>query len=314
MNYYFSRAYYKLNKKLFDYNSKFILDTKPIEYRYDKNVIVLSMVHHAALEMYLVAIKSFLYYFCKASVHVLDDGSLTEEDKSKINHHIPNVVITHINDVDTTGFPKGGCWERLLHICELTQDAYVIQLDSDTLTRAPLFEVYDAIEHQRGFTITDFKWKKAVDVGYLANIVENWSKKWSRIHVQPQSEAIFEQLPFFEKNRKYIRGCSGFAGFPKNQISRDSLKAFSQQVSEAIGDQKWSEWGSEQVASNVMISQMQDALTLHWPLYINYSRSFDKFSKLNASFIHFIGSDRFYDRFYGKMTLDFIKLLKDSGY
>lgn len=313
MNYYLSRVYYKINQAFFNYQIKAILETKPIEYRYNKHVAIISMVHHAALDMYLVAIKSFLYYFCTGSVYVLNDGSLTDEDVRVLEYHIPNIVIENISKVDTDVCPKGGCWERLFYLIELSQNAYVIQLDSDTLTRAPLFDVHDAIEHQRGFTIASHVWNKPVSVDYLGDIVRNWSRNWSRIHVQPAAEAVFHQMDFFHNDRRYIRGCAAFTGFPMQQASREGIIEFSSQVSEIIGHDKWSEWGSEQVTSNVLVTRTNDAFALPWPLYQNYKNpQIDQRSVLNASFIHFMGSERFQDRCYEQLAMQFIKLLQKS--
>jgi len=273
----------------------------------------MSMVHHGAIDMYLLAIKSFMYYFCMGSVHVLNDGSLTKDDIKLLKYHIPNIIIEHIDNVDTGDSPKGGCWERLYYLIELSKKAYVIQLDSDTLTRAPLFDIYNAIENQQGFTIGSQVWNKPVDINYLENITQNWVKQWEHIHVQPAAERIFSQIDFFQSNNKYIRGCAAFAGFPKQQITHKMLSDFSKQVSDILGMEKWSEWGSEQVASNCMVTRTNGAFVLPWPEYQNYRNPMtDTYMVSNAVFLHFIGSVRFTDRTYEKYSKELIRLLETS--
>ncbi len=88
MNYYLSRLNYKFNKMIFNARVRKIRQTQPLDYQSSEDIIIMSMVHHAAIDMYLLAIKSFLYYFCTGSVYVLNDGSLTEEDIETL--HLPH--------------------------------------------------------------------------------------------------------------------------------------------------------------------------------------------------------------------------------
>jgi hypothetical protein len=116
------------------------------------------------------------------------------------------------------------------------------------------------------------------------------------------------KLSFFQNNSLYIRGCAAFAGFPKQQVTLDSLHEFSRQVIHEIGYEKWSSWGSEQVASNVMVAQSLHPIVLPWPRYQNYKFPEPyKGGELSAALIHFIGSNRFSDRLYEKLAINFIK-------
>jgi len=306
-----NKVNYKINKHFFNKLCHAIRSTPPINYRYCEDIRIVTMVQHQAVDMYLLAIKSFLYNFLAGSVFVLDDGSLTEDDYLLIKKHIPEVVITHIDKIDTTGCPKGGTWERFLYLVELSKDAYVIQLDSDTFSLALMSEVYNAVQNQQAFVISGGPaWTKPVNIDYLANIAAIWIKNMSHAHVQPTAESVFNKIAFFNENKQYIRGCSAFTGLPKQQINKEMVVEFSQQISNEIGLEKWSEWGSEQVTSNVMASKTKNPIILPWPLYQNYGFPPTHDGTLaNALFVHFIGSHRFSNRIYQKLATNFINTL-----
>ncbi|MDD4914043.1 MAG: hypothetical protein PHW13_03255 [Methylococcales bacterium] len=309
MFYFINKLRSRFNKIVFNNSCNKIRLTRPIKYQYRDDIRILSLLHHDAVDMYLLAIKSFLYNFTVGSVYVLNDGSLTESDIELLEHHIPKITIQHIKNIDTTGFPVGNVWERLLYYIDLSKDAYVIQLDSDTLSMKPMLDLHQAIKDERGFVIGNGPaWETAIDVSYMANLIDNWMEEWQVLHVQVAAERVFHLLPFFENSRGYLRGCAGFTGLPKGQVNREMLMDFSQQVSARIGAEKWNEWGSEQVACTVMISKTKDAMILPWLSYQNYGfPSLYKESLVTASLAHFIGTNRFADLTYRNLCLSFIK-------
>jgi hypothetical protein len=268
----------------------------------------LSQVQHEAVDMYLIAIKSFLYNFTVGSVYVLNDGTLTDEDVAVLKYHIPGVLIKNINDIDVDGFPVGNTWERLLYYIDLSQDAYVIQLDSDTLSMKPMPDLHQFIKEQRSFVIGNGPaWEKAIDVGYLHNLIDNWVSSSHENHVQIAAESALYLLSAFQYSKEYCRGCSAFTGLAKGQVNRQMLKEFSQQIIAEIGEKKWNEWGSEQVSCCVMISKTENPIILSWVSYLNYGfPSFHKESLITASLVHFIGTYRFVSDSYQKLAMKFI--------
>lgn len=58
-----------------------------------------SLVCHSDVNMYLIAIKSFLRYYTNIGVVVHDDSSLTENDKDILKKHIINIKIISFNEV-----------------------------------------------------------------------------------------------------------------------------------------------------------------------------------------------------------------------
>jgi len=296
-----------INKISFNKTIEKIKYTKPLKYKVDSNVIILTQVHSAAVNMYITAMKSFMYFFGRGTLKALNDGSLTTADKALITEHLPGIEIVELSTIDTEGFPSGGTWERLLYIVELSKDAYVIQIDSDTLTFRPIPEIDNAVVAKRGFCIGSPTWSQLISASYISDIANRWDSD----HVQVKAEQIFSKIPFFN-NRKYLRGCSAVTGFPKGEITRELLLEFSSQVQEELGEVKWSEWGSEQVSSNVMVAQTNEPIILPWPKYQNFDFPESKNSIESQSIIHFIGTNRFNRNVYKDLAIEFFNKVKTS--
>lgn len=290
------------NKNRFDQAILKILKTPPIQYKHDSSVVIVTMLGHDTVNMYLVAIKSFLMQFGYGSIEVINDGSLTDEDIAVLKHHIPHLMFSQANDIDTLSCPSYISWKRLFRIAELAKHSYVIQLDSDTISLAALIDIHNKVKSNHGFLIGSERWGQAVDVDFLNNIVSYWNSN----HVQPQAEKIFKDIEFFKDGTKYLRACAGFSGYPKNFASVIEIESLSSQI-EAIIGAKWHEWGSEQTATMCLISKSPYASVLPWPKYQNFMEPLAKDTISSASFIHFIGSTRYKKNKYKKIAYAFIK-------
>jgi len=297
----------KLRKTYFNYIARNVRKTKPVEYEFSNEVVIVSQVYHQAVDMTLLAIKSFMTNFGKGSVELIDDGSLTEGDYRLFRLHIPKVKIIHIDEIDTRKLPKGSCWERLIRILELSKNAYVIQVDTDTVTMGYIPEVFDHFINNKAFTIGSPSFPELANLEYIATI-NNVGKS---DHVQSLAEIALSKITSIKLD-KYARGCAAFTGFPKGGCSSEDLDAFSAEMELLLGQKKWTEWGSEQLSSNVMISLCEDAKILPWPKYQNYkypvfnsSSNYQNFHGI-VSVVHFIGSNRFSDNTYAILAKRFI--------
>ena len=123
-------------------------------------------------------------------------------------------------------------------------------------------------------------------------------------HVQLVAEANFHKLRDFETLR-YIRGCAGFAGFPRRSFTRGFVEKISGEMRAAIGD-KWAEWGSEQVMSNIVVANVPGAVVLPHPKYADCH----KMRRGETMFVHFIGSCRFTGGTYAKLAAGVIAHLE----
>jgi len=278
-----------------------ILKTAPLKYEGSDKVVVVSMVGHNTLFMYLLAIKSFMKFFGYGNIEAIDDGSLTPEDRQILNSHIPGISISNANDVDTHDCPTYISWKRLFRVRELAESSYVIQLDSDTVSVGNLVEVHNNAKNNRGFVIGSNKWATGVDVTFLKNIVSQWKST----HVQARAEQCFHKIEHFKDGTEYLRGCAGFAGYPKGFASIDDIRKLSKSIQEHVGDD-WMQWGSEQTTTLCLISKQKESSILTWPEYQNYGFPETSEPTDSMNFIHFIGTNRFNDSEYCRLMKKFI--------
>lgn len=293
---------HKIIGQIYQISIKGIRKTRPIEYRLDNSVVIFSLINTDNVDMYLVAIKSFMYNFGYGRVEVLIDGKLTNSQIELLNFHIPHLVMSQADLVDTKGCPSYSSWKRLFKVVELSKDAYVIQLDSDTISCKPHSEVHLAVKKQQAFLTSEPCWAKAVDTQFLQDIVQQWKNP----HVQTRAESHFDEIAFYAENRSYLRGCAGFAGYPKNFASIKKIKEFSEQIENFIGP-TWKKWGSEQTTTCSLLSQTLNPISLTWPYYQNYGFPESNEKLESMSLIHFIGSNRFNDFNYILLSRRFIK-------
>ncbi|WP_413284605.1 hypothetical protein [Vibrio sp. MA40-2] len=279
-----------------------IVKTEPITYIYNDKVKIVSMVGHNSLFMYLLAIKTFMSNFGYGSIVAINDGSLTNDDLDILHEHIANLTIVNANDFDTHGCPSYISWKRLFCVASLVKDSYVIQLDSDIVVNGPLSEISDKVEQNSGFVIGSGKWSEPVSTYFLHSIV----KQWNNDHVQPSAEQHYKDLAFFQPNLKYLRGCAGFAGYPKNSFTIEQITQLSHEIEQKIGRKKWQGWGSEQTATLCLISQSNNASILPWPKYHNYGFPITNEPVNSTTLSHFIGSNRFKGSTYRKLAKAFI--------
>lgn len=274
-----------------------VLRTPPIAQGGD-GVILFSMIGTAVLLPYLVAVKSLRQQLGRGRVVILDDGTLTAADHAVLAHHLNDPRIIAIGDVDTGPCPRGGTWERLLTILDLRADAYVIQVDSDTVTLGDLAEVRAAIDAGRDFTLRGEAGAEIRAAAELAADRIAIDPRSPGLHVQDAAEAAIGWLAIPARDRlRYVRGCSGFAGFAPGGPGRALAEGFSQAMDGAIGRASWSRWGSEQVTSNFVVANGRDPLLLPYDRYWNFWNAAlfgrARFAS-DAAFVHFIGTYRFH--------------------
>lgn len=282
--------------------AKAVLDTAPIIARED-GLILFSMIGTRVLYPYLVAVKSLHARLGRGRVVVLDDGTLTREDKRTLAHHCGNPRIISIASVDTGPCPVGGTWERLLTILDLRRDDYVIQFDSDTVTLGPIPQVSEAITANRSFTIRGEDQAEILPAEKIARLHGGSETT----HVQGAIEKRMGEIAIDGvTDLRYVRGCAGFTGFARNPDGRFLAERFSIAAEDMLGAAKWAEWGSEQVTSNFVIANADGALLLPYDRYVNY---WNETMPADTRFAHFIGTYRFHNGEYLWATRDAIDAL-----
>ena len=287
----------KFSTAWFRFNAREVFNTAPLHCDPSASALFVSQVCHRDIVMYLLAIKSLARHVRPQKVFVLDDTSLTQSDKEILRQHIQPIEILPVTSVANSRCPNGGCWERLLFISDQVPTAYVVQVDSDTLTLDAPQAVQKHIDGNHSFTLGEWRGQKIVSAGEAARSVKDQVANGSA-HVQMVSEANLDRLES-DKEAHYVRGSAGFAGFARASLSRDKVEIFSQSMARLIGKNKWSEWGSEQVTSNFVVANTDGAQVLPFPEYCFHSPEMDVEP---ATFVHFIGSYRFHGGRYAQLA------------
>jgi hypothetical protein len=280
-----------------------VLKTRPLQ-RGSLPFMVLSMVHQRDVHSYLVAIKTFAHFANPNRIVVVCDPSIDNDDRTLLSQHVPHIEFRHANEFTHPDVPRGGCWERLLGICEFGKDNYVVQLDADTITMRPIPEVVDAIRSRSGFVLGE---KVDTPTRSLEATRENalpWMRPGAHIQGIAETEMVNVGLP---ENACYIRGCAGFTGFPPSPEMRDTVIDFSRRMGGKLGAD-WKRWGTEQVTSNYLVSNAYGTRALPFPKYGTPDQATSE-----TAFFHFIGSMRFINNKYEATSRQAIRLIGSAS-
>jgi len=293
-----------LSRQWFRVNARGILDTPVVVRDPASPVTILSQVSHHDVYMYLLAIKSMCRFIRPRQVVVLDDTSLTADDKALLARHIEGLRVHRTVDVTNEKCPRGLCWERLLFMADAVTDGYVIQLDSDTVTLRRPQDAIDCVTSDRSFTLGTTLGQEVVSME-AACAAACARPGATNGHVQAVAEAAFDRLSHC-RDSMYVRGCAAFVGYAPGSLSRATVEQFSVEMSAIVGGNKWSEWGSDQIASNYIIANTPAARVLPLARYSCYSPALDVSA---CAFLHFIGTYRFKRNAYVRTARRVIKAL-----
>ena len=283
----------RLNKGWLGLHGRRILDSTPVSCDSASNLLILTQTYHPDLYMYLLAAKSFARFVRPRGFVVVDDG-LTPRDKTTIEYHLGQVSFIPTASVDLGPCPRGGTWERLLTVARLAAENYVVQLDADTLTLSTPSEVLACIGENRPFTLGTRTGREIVSARQACE----HAIRAPTDHVQSHAEQALTRLRGME-NLRYVRGCSGFAGFPRGGDIESRIQSFSIEMEQLLGSEKWREWGSEQVTSNFTISNLPGAVVLSPDRYPFWKPGVDIDQ---AALVHFFGPYRFAEGMYVRQT------------
>jgi hypothetical protein len=279
------------------------MNTPPSRVVESESVAILSQLRHKDVLLAILAIKSFMKKVPVGALYILNDGSLTEEDQAVLERNFPDIKFLDVASFQSDACPKGGTWERLLAIAALSRDHFVIQLDSDTLTVDDLPEISDCVIENTSFVIGTWDSQSIESMAFRqSEAARVTSGQVGSYHVQLMAELSFSKLTNFQQ-LNYVRGCSGFTGFAKGSVSREFIENISSEMFKILGD-RWCEWGTEQVMSNIVVANASDVVVLPHPKYSDCTKA-----KVNETvFIHFIGTCRFSGDLYHKLSREVMKL------
>lgn len=286
-------------KQNFNFKTKGILDTPPMPV-IAADITYASIVTENFISMFLLSMKSFYRHMGKGKILAIIDRAMSETARETLRHHFPGIEFQVIEEVNVGTCQRGGCWERLLTILDRAHNEYVVQVDSDTLSLgADLNEVRDCIAANRAFTLSGGE-REIVSVAEAAIRAARIDHPYVGLAV----ERMLPQYPGAEHLR-YGRGSAGFAGFAKGGFDRARMDEFHTIMAGLMGE-RWTEWGTEQCASNFAVANSPGAVVLPYPKYANFEPELDE---TQASFFHFIGSYRYDKGFYLKASQQVIARL-----
>lgn len=292
----------KFQRSLHNLVCRGIVNTPPVKIQ-SAPLTFCSMCSTRDFVMYLAAMKSMYKYMGEGRVVTINDGSLTQEQQDLLRKHL-GAEVRHIDQAPKRRVPKGGTWERLTTIAELSQDSYVIQVDSDTLTRSAIPEILESYRIGRPFILAGDRQGSGVT---SAEAAAKAARRANSSHIQTAAESKLDAIPGIKPY--YVRGCSGFFGVPKGVLSLDDVEEFSQAMTGALGA-RWNEWGTEQMTVNYLVSNLEGVGVLQPPKYTQY---FGTPLGGDSSFVHFIGSYRFDGMAYTRETRKLISELRAAA-
>ena len=292
---YFRSQYHKVARQ--------ILATAPLK-RGDLPFTVLSMVHQRDVYSYLVAIKSFAHFLNPQRIVVVCDPSIDNDDRAVLRRHLPHAELREAHEFVHPDIPRGGTWERLFAIAGLVEDYYVVQLDADTLTVKPIPEVLEAIRAQSGFVLGEMSDTPIRSLAAAREYALPWLEPDVHVQAIAETEMINVGLP---EDACYIRGCSGFTGFPRSVGMRTTMTDFSRRMTDKLGED-WKRWGTEQVTSNYLVSNAAGTRPLPFPKY-----GTPDCENSDTAFFHFIGSMRFINNKYENASRHAIRMISQAA-
>lgn len=305
----FFRLRRSLRARRYNRGVRAILDADPLRLDANGKYTLVSQVCHVDVLMWLVAAKSWARFAPPRKVCLLNDGSLTASDLGVLNEHVSGLTVVTRAEVKNDRCPKGYFFERILLIADLVADSYVMQLDSDTVTPSAPTEAATCIEEDTCFTLGTNIVPEIVPILEAQKVCANhdWTPRELQ-HEQVQSELAFERLENPE-SRRYVRANAALAGFARGSISRDDVESFSEEMEALIAD-RWAAWGTEQVTSNYLIANQPGARIFREPRYAWHAPGHDLSS---ACFVHFIGTHRFDNGTYSRLSRQVARELIDQG-
>jgi hypothetical protein len=256
------------------------------------------MVDSPDVQMYLLAVKTLYRRLRRGRIAAIVPQNFPRGKRDLIVAHLGPVEFQTLDMIDTGTCQRGKCWERLMYIAERLETDYVVQVDSDVLCFGPIDEVIECIEQERSFTLAE-----GIPIQPLRNWVEKGIARHSE-HIVPTFEVRADEFPDADR-WLYVRGSAGFAGFSRRPAAREQVELF-HEGGMSVHNERWTEWGTEQLASNWVVANSPNSIALPYPKYACFEPEYATFQRNgitdDMSLLHFIGVSRFDDGVYAQLA------------
>ena len=196
-----------------------ILETAPIVPRADGLVLFAELGSDAVLR-FLVAVKSLHRHLSRGRVAVIDDGTLTAQDRTILAQHCGDPDIFRPGDIAMGDFPRGIGWEALLALLDRRGGEYWLQLAPDTLTLSAPFDIERAISSNRSFAMA-----ASTSLPDRPMPLSEYAQGLSGDDAQSQIERVLARFGA-QRGWRYMRVSTGMRGFAAGQPGRDLARAY----------------------------------------------------------------------------------------
>jgi lipopolysaccharide biosynthesis glycosyltransferase len=295
-----------------------ISKTRPIETNPQAKTTIHSAVPHRYVYAYLIAIKSLLQYDGNYAICIHDDGSLTSDDKKLISNHLPYARIIDRQFANSE-------FERLInnHFLSKVRGSYtsylklfdttllnnserIIILDTDTLFLRSPEEIIQWSHHggQPWYHMApDSKMKTQKEF-----VIAEYSKL-QKIHIQALIIDYLDEINVtLNSNYQIKQGfCSGFIGYDHGTINFNELEKLFKLLHKKFGEKIFL-WGAEQTVHGLLLCS-KGAKALPIDDYFVFTH-LNSHMVNNATFVHFVGENRFYKLIYPNLAKAVITRLK----
>jgi hypothetical protein len=248
--------------------------------------------------MYLVAVKSLYAALGRGKITIIDDGSLTADDRKILVRHLRSPTFVDRKNINIGRFLRHIMWERLAYAIDASAGDYIIQLDADTVTTGAVPEVLEAIAENRAFTLGTWNGQTIAPVAEARAYAQTFA---SDHHIQLVMERALADLANAGALR-YVRGSAGLIGLARGGVQRSIAEDFYDGMASLVGD-RIGEWGTDQVAFNFLVANSPGAIVLPYPAYACVGPELDVRA---ARFLHFIGTYRFKRGIYARASRNFV--------
>lgn len=102
-----SQVRWRIKRRIYSHRCEAIFSTPPIRARND-GVIIFSMIGTSVMTSYMIAAKSLHHHLKRGRMVIMDDGTLTDLDRSLLRRHLDDPHILSLKDVDVGSCPQGG--------------------------------------------------------------------------------------------------------------------------------------------------------------------------------------------------------------
>ena len=273
-----------------------ILDTPPIVPASD-GLVLFAEIGTAELLPTLVAVKSLHAQLKRGRVVLLDDGTLTGEDRALLAHHCGDPeLIAAAGDEGSAGFLSGKGWKAFCTVLARRQSEYWLWLGSDSVTIAAVPEVERAIALNASCMLPGPG--KAEEPQGLGEFV--------RAHY-PAGPADGDAATRIESRLakvarsdwRYLRGSAGLLGFGAGGPGLRFAASACHVLESLVGASTMRDPGAVQIAANLHLASEKRTVLLPRARYRHDGReAWDE----GAAFFRFAEPDRYADGTYASIS------------